>query len=115
MKTAEEVLNDFPLLKGYKGYGILIACLEMAWEDEGRLVHIRERIYQPVARERGESLSNLEKNLRTVRDVFLLCGGRDYLERTLKIRVHLPLYPREMIETLLECMQRDSSRQRPPI
>lgn len=29
MKSAEEVLNDFPLLKSYKGYSALVACLEM--------------------------------------------------------------------------------------
>lgn len=115
MKTGEEILNNFPLLKGYKGYGILLACLEMAKEDEGRLVHIRERIYIPVACQRGESISNLEKNLRTVRDAFLVAGGREYLEKTLRIPVHLPLYPREMIEMLLECMQREQSNQRPPI
>ena len=36
MRSAEEILNNFPLLKGYKGYGILLACLEMALS----LIHI---------------------------------------------------------------------------
>ena len=115
MRSAEEILNNFPLLKGYKGYGILLACLEMAREDEGRLVHIRQQIYIPVADIRGESISNLEKNLRTVRDAFLVAGGREDLEQTLRIPIHLPLYPREMIEMLLECMQREEPYQRPPI
>ncbi|MCI9589733.1 MAG: hypothetical protein HFG42_04150 [Lachnospiraceae bacterium] len=114
MKSAEEVLNDFPLLKSYKGYSALVACLEMAREDEGRLVHIRKHIYTPIAQARGETVHNLEKNLRTVRDAFLAYGGKAYLERNLRVKIHLPLYPREMIEMLLECMRRGQER-RPPV
>ena len=114
MKSAEEVLNDFPLLKSYKGYSALVACLEMAREDEGRLVHIRKHIYTPIAQARGETVLNLDKNLRTVSDEFLEYGGKAYLERNLRVKIHLPLYPREMIEMLLECMRRGQER-RPPV
>lgn len=55
MKSAEEVLNDFPLLKSYKGYSVLVACLEMAGEDEGRLVHIRKAyLYSNCPDARGD-------------------------------------------------------------
>jgi hypothetical protein len=36
------------------------------------------------------------------------------LERNLRVKIHLPLYPREMIEMLLECMRRGQER-RPPV
>ena len=106
MKTAEEVLNEIPFLKGYKGYAGLLLCLEMVAEDEARLTNIRRAVYAPVAEKRGETIYNLEKNLRTVRDSFLMYGGKEYLEEKLGRKIHLPLYPRELIEALLECMKR---------
>ena len=106
MKTAEEVLSGIPFLKGYKGYAGLLMCLEMVATDETRLINIRRDVYTPVAEQRGESVYNFEKNLRTVRDAFLMYGGREYLEEKFGRKIHLPLYPRELIEALLECMKR---------
>lgn len=59
-----------------------------------------------AAVQRGEELHNFEKNLRTVRDAFLMYGGKEYLERVLKRKIQLPLDSRELIEVLVECMRR---------
>mgnify|MGYP005839679481 CR=1 FL=1 len=107
MKTVEAVFKEFPFLRGYKGYGGLILCLQMAAEDEERLTDIRRQLYLPAAQLRGESLCNFEKNLRTVRDAFLMYGGREYLETVLGHKIVLPLYPRELIEAVLECMKEE--------
>ncbi len=107
MKTPEEILSGVPFLKGYKGYAGLLICLEMVAADESRLINIRKNVYTPVAARRGESVYNFEKNLRTVRDAFLMYGGKEYLERLLGRSVHAPLYPRELIEALVECMKEE--------
>lgn len=106
MKTAEAILREIPFLQSYKGYQGLILCLKLIQEDEERLTDIRRQVYLPAAVQRGEELYNFEKNLRTVRDAFLMYGGREYLEKTLKRKIQMPLYPRELMEILLECMRR---------
>ena len=75
-------------------------------EDEERLTDIRKQVYLAAAVQRGEELHNFEKNLRTVRDAFLMYGGKEYLERVLKRKIQLPLDSRELIEVLVECMRR---------
>ena len=106
MKTAEMVLREIPFLQSYKGYQELILCLRLVLEDEERLTDIRKQVYLAAAVQRGEGLHNFEKNLRTVRDAFLMYGGKEYLERVLKRKIQLPLDSRELIEVLVECMRR---------
>lgn len=108
MRRAEEVAKEIPFLRSYKGYPGLLICLEIVAKDEEKLVGIRKNVYEPAAKQRGEKLDNFEKNLRTLRDAFIKYGGREYLERTLGENVHMPMYPRELIESLLECMQREN-------
>ena len=101
----EEMERELYFLKGYKGYVCLMTCVEKVWEDESRVVEMRKLVYRPAAEVCGMTLENLERNLRTIRDVFFKCGGAALL------RKHLPnyrlrteeMYPRELVLALASC------------
>ncbi len=102
--TLEEVLMEVHYLKSYKGYPCLVSCVKRVVEDETRLCEIRKRVYLPVAEEQGIKLQKLEKNLRTVRDVFQMRGGIKMLEKHLGGKHEFFIYPRELIEALADCI-----------
>ncbi|MCI8464886.1 MAG: hypothetical protein HFI63_03380 [Lachnospiraceae bacterium] len=99
----DELLRRIYYLKSYKGYPCLVSCIKRVKEDESRLYGIRKQVYCPVAREHGVKLENLEKNLRTMRDIFQIRGGTQLLETQLGGKQD-SLYPRELIEALAECI-----------
>ena len=102
--SLEELLRELHYLKSYKGFSCLVGCIQRVKEDEKRLCRIRREVYRPVAEKEGVRLENLEKNLRTVRDVFFRYGGREFLEEKLRVEMNWELYPRELIEALAECI-----------
>lgn len=102
--TLDDVLREVHYLKSYKGYPCLVSCIRMVKEDEDRLCGVRKKLYGPVAGKYGMKVENLERNLRTVRDVFQNHGGIELLEKYLGVQMGIMLYPHEMIEALAECI-----------
>lgn len=94
------ILHSAGVGQHYRGYSYFIKAVEMAAENPDRLQNIRRDIYQPIATSFQTTFSNVEKNLRTVRDVFIKNGGDKLLSEIIgsPFWLHNKPYPRELIE-----------------
>lgn len=63
-------VKELPLILGihstYKGYHFLVTSLELALEDENRLLFFTKSIFPYVARKYHTNVSCVERNIRTV-------------------------------------------------
>lgn len=63
-------VKELPLRLGihrtYKGYHFLVACLELALENENNLLFITKYIFPAVARKYQTNVYCIERNIRTV-------------------------------------------------
>lgn len=69
MTTAQlldHTIQSLGISKRYKGYRQLIMSVELALDDESRLLCITENIYHPVADMCNCDFCNIERNIRTV-------------------------------------------------
>lgn len=84
----------------YKGYSYFTRAVLLAVEEPTRLQNIQKDIYTPIAEEFGQSVQCVEKDLRTVRDVFMQNNGSEVLSQMVggTIWEHRYPYPSEMIE-----------------
>lgn len=100
----ETVLQTMGVSRSYQGYRYFIEAVRMAAEKPCRLIRIREKIYEPIAGKYGTTISNVEKNLRTIRDVIVRHNGLELLIEWTGasfLRDANP-YPRELIELFAE-------------
>lgn len=76
-------------------------------EDPKRLQHICKEIYSQIARMNQTNIANVEKNIRTVRDVFVRNGGMELLMKRERYRFweDKKPYPKEFIELLVDYFQ----------
>ena len=61
-----ETLQSLGISKCYKGYRQLLLSVELALDDENRLICITENIYHQVADMCGCNHCQVERNIRTV-------------------------------------------------
>mgnify|MGYP001078313522 FL=1 len=59
-------LQSLGISKCYKGYRQLLLSVELALDDESRLISITENIYNPVSVICNCNCNNIERNIRTV-------------------------------------------------
>ena len=97
-KTLDSLLRQTGVNKCYTGYPFFTEAVSMAAEDPARLTGIQKNIYLPIARRHNVSMFQLEKDIRTVRDVIMRNGGYELLEEIgcPFCRASRP-YPRELI------------------
>ena len=73
------LLNTTGVFSHYCGYRYFISAVELALEDPTRLQCIHKEIYVTVASEFSTTVSSVERNIRTVRDVMMRNGGHHLL------------------------------------
>lgn len=103
-QNIESLLLSLGVTRSYRGYLYFIEAVRMAAEEPDRLTCIREKIYQPIARAHRTTIFNVEKNLRTIRDVIVRNQGLELLIQLTGasfLRNTTP-YPRELIELFSE-------------
>ncbi len=61
-----ETLQSLGITKRYKGYRQLLLSVELALDDESRLLYVTEGIYHQVADICNCDYRNVERNIRTV-------------------------------------------------
>lgn len=66
MQLLNETIQSLGILKRYKGYKQLMMSVELALDDEERLMYITENIYNVVADKCYCNRHNIERNIRTV-------------------------------------------------
>lgn len=78
-QEVQKLLYSKCVFENYKGFDYFIRAVSLALENPERLVYIREKIYAPIAAEFNQNISSVEKDLRTVRDVFMKNNGAELL------------------------------------
>lgn len=61
-----QTLMKLGVKRRYYGYRFLVKAAALALEDESRLLHIKEQVYQPVADFYDCKAANVARNIRTV-------------------------------------------------
>ncbi len=93
------LLHSAGVFSYYCGYQYFIRSVELAVEEPERLQNIQKEIYVTVASEHHTSVANVERNIRTVRDVMMKNGGEQLLVRMTGSPAwsHKVPYPRDLI------------------
>ena len=74
-QTMQSALQSVGVFRHYCGYPHFILAVTIAAENPDRLQNIRKEIYLPVAKICHAELANVEKNIRTIRDVMMRNDG----------------------------------------
>ena len=64
--SLKELLRILHISKAYDGYPLLVTAVELAMEDEDRLLRVTKLLYPEIARRHGTSTVCVQKNLRKV-------------------------------------------------
>ena len=62
----EQTIQSLGINKCYKGYRQLIISIELALDNETRLLNITKEIYYPAADLCNCNICNIERNIRTI-------------------------------------------------
>jgi len=103
----QTILYSAGVFRHYCGYSYLCEAARLAAENPERLHSIQKEIYFPVAKKFHTNIHNVEKDIRTVRDILMKNGG----DKILTDMTGFPSwsgkkpYPKELIGILAECMK----------
>ena len=99
-KILEEILYPVGISNRYRGYPYFLMAIHLASEDLSRLANIQKEIYVPIAFHYHVSHINVERDIRTIRDVIVRNGGAEFLKQISggSYRYTGTLYPTELIE-----------------
>ena len=106
-QTIREVLFDARISKAYKGYPYLEHAIYLVIEDERRLCHIFNEVYAKVGEYYGTTASAVEKNLRTIRDVFWQSNCCDFFKERSGVILDDRPYLRELIELFADEVEKE--------
>ena len=96
----EQTLQKLHIKKRYCGYRLLRRAAVLSLEDEGRLLHIGEGIYEPVADFYNCKASNVARNIRTV-SVRVWADSPDALREIAGVSFPAPPSASELIELVV--------------
>lgn len=97
-KEIERLLYRAGVLRTYVGYNYFIRAVILVYENPTRLFNTCKEIYIPIAEEYNTDYRSVEKDIRTVRDVFMRNNGQKVLNEIGCDIWHEKPYPRELIE-----------------
>ena len=78
-KEIERLLCKAGVLRTYVGYNYFIKAVCLVSADPTRHLSTCKEIYIPIAQEYGADPRTVERNLRTVRNVFMKNNGKEIL------------------------------------
>lgn len=103
-KKIQAALHSAGIYQHYYGYNYFQDAVLLALEAPDRLQSIRKEIYYPIAKKYNTNITNVERNLRTIRDALIKNGGLEILE--ILTGCPLPciktLYPKDLICIFVE-------------
>lgn len=82
----------------YVGYDYFVEAVMMVYESNDRRISTCKGIYIPIAEKYGTDYRSVERNLRTVRDVFVKNNGKAIIQELGYNLCRERPYPREIIE-----------------
>ncbi len=99
-KEFQTAMYSVGVLHHYYGYSYFEDTVLLVVKEPERLQSIQKEIYLPIANKYCTNVANVEKNIRTIRDVFMKNGGGEILTQLTGCqfwRDKKP-YPKELIE-----------------
>lgn len=75
----QALLYSKGVFRHYKGYDYFVRSVHLVMEDPERLQHVYKELYLPIAIEYSKDVRTVEKNIRTIRDIFVKNGGNSLL------------------------------------
>lgn len=94
----QRLLYKGGVFQSYRGYAYFEQAVLIAYENPESLLYMCKEIYTPIAVKFNSTVSTVEKDIRTVRDVFMRNGGEKILKEMGFDIFNSHPYPREMIE-----------------
>lgn len=104
-REIEKLLYKAGVLRTYVGYNYFVKAVVLVAENPVRLLNVVKDIYVPIAIEYDADPRSVEKDIRTVRDVFMKNNGRAILKEMGCDIWHDRPYPRELIEIFASYMR----------
>ena len=107
-KTLDSLLHLAGANKCYVGYPFFTEAISMALEDPSRLTGIQKNIYLPIAKKYNVSMFQLEKDIRTIRDVIIRNGGYELLAELNGCQLcrKTQPYPKELIALFADYLRK---------
>lgn len=112
MKQAIQILlSSVGVFSHYYGYHYFIRAVELAIQDPTRLQCIKKEIYMTIAFEHATTVSNVERDIRTIRNVMMKNNGRQLLIQMTGCPVWTDKTPcpKDLIAIFCEYLNRSSS------
>ena len=111
------LLHTTGVFSYYYGYQYFIRAVELAAQDPEKLQSIRKEIYITIAFEFKTSITGVERDLRTVRDIMMRNGGGQLLARMTGNPAWSckPPYPRDLIAIFSQYLRESNSCREPEI
>jgi len=106
-KSLQTLLYSVGVFQHYCGYSYLQEAVSLAAENPERLHSIQKEIYFPIAKKYHTNVHNVEKDIRTIRDILMKNGG----ERILRDMTgysswdNKKPFPKELIGIFAECLK----------
>lgn len=75
----QELLYSKGVFRHYQGYDYFVRSVYLVLEEPERLQHVYKELYLTIAIEYRKDVRTVERNLRTVRDIFVKNGGKHLL------------------------------------
>ena len=109
-KKIQAVLYSAGVFRHYYGYNFFQDAVLLAVENPERLQSIRKEIYLPIAKEYHTTITNVERNLRTVRDALIKNGGIETLESLMGCSMWYGKkpYPKDLISIFADYLSEQS-------
>jgi hypothetical protein len=78
-REIERLLYRAGVLRTYVGYAYFVEAVRLVSEEPARHLSTCKEIYIPIAQEYNVDPRTVERNLRTIRDVFMRNNGKEIL------------------------------------
>lgn len=75
----EATLRSLGLNNSYKGFRYLIYAIQLVWEDYDFLTYVCKGLYAEIAIHYHTTVANVERNIRTVKEVIWNNGDKETL------------------------------------
>ena len=79
-REIERLLYRAGVLPTYVGYNYFVEAVRLVSENPARHLSTCKEIYVPIAQEHRADPRTVERNLRTIRDVFMKNNGKEILK-----------------------------------
>lgn len=107
-ETLQNILHTLGIGRRYKGYALLCWMIPLALEDDSRLYHMSQELFEPTAAHFHCDVSAVERNLRTV----ILHAWRvnpEAIRRLVRYPLRQPPTVKEFIDILVSYLLRSAA------